>query len=552
MPFQLYQRVRETKMNKITARKFLAVISAAALIAVGSFLVAPTAQAAAPTCTTAAGVETCTGKLTNGAAYLIKVPTTRNGTFFFWNHGFRASYPYPGYTVPTGVQELTPSSNGFDNTTRMLNSGYGVAAYDRVSAGLHNWNSVESVEMLKELIDITKAKYTVTKSVVYGSSGGAPVVNMFVEKYPGYADAVGLMAAVTNTPSIKALCDAMYILSVFADPTLKGCTALGTKGVPGHYAALGELGKVVALLTKWGGNLGAPGLEYPAALATSGIPQRSALLLTGLLIGIPQKSAHMDGISTSAVIAEHSINATVAVLENMGEAIATGILAGQAISEITGAGFYDNSTTNWSALLDDGDAGRYNLGLSGDDAINAMMGILQLAPRVKGDATAMAKFAAMDKINYSSTKPTILLANEADRLVFPGFSQLYVDKARVVYEARLAKYEAALAAAAPEKRAAIRKTKPIWNVQAIYAMTPETYTKFTAAGLPNLSAAPAPSGVGHQTFTADQMNAWVHMLAFSATTGRIPLPGAVLQFLKGDKYLNTDLDFRPIELKYTK
>ncbi len=552
MLYQLYQRVRETKMNKITAHKFLAVISASALIAVGSFLVAPTAQANTPTCTKAAGIETCTGTLTNGAAYVIKVPTSQNGTFFFWNHGFKASYPYPGYTPPAGVQELSPQSGNFNNTSRMLKSGYGVAAYDRVSAGLRNWNTVAGVEMLKELIDITKAKYTVTKSVVYGSSGGAPVVNMFVEKYPTYADAVGLMAGVTNTPSVIALCDAMYILSVFADPTIKGCTAFGIKGVPGHIAALGELGKVVALLTTWSKTLGAPGLQFPAALATSGIPQRSALLLTGLLIGIPQKSANMDGISTSAVIPEHSINATVAILQNIGEAIAIGVLAGQAISEITGADFYDNSTTNWSALLDEADAGRYNLGLSGDDAINAMMGMLQLAPRVKGDPTAMAKFASMDKINYTSKKPTILLANEADRLVFPGFSQLYVDKARVVFDARLATYEAALAAAAPAKRAAIRKTKPVWNVQAIYAMTPETYTKFTSTGLPDLSAKPAPSGVGHQTFTSDQMNAWVHMLAFSATTGRIPLPNAVLQFLKADQYFNTDLDFRPIELKYTK
>jgi len=539
-------------MNKLTTRKFLAVISASALIAVGSFLVAPTAQATAPTCTTAAGIETCTGVLTNGATYLIKVPTSQNGTFFFWNHGFRPSYPYPGYTPPAGVQELTPQSGGFSNTSRMLRSGYGVASYDRVSAGLRNWNTVAGVEMLKELIDITKQKYTVTKSVVYAGSGGTPVVNMFVEKYPTYADAVGLMAGVTNTPSIQVLCDAMYILSVFGDPTLKGCTAFGTKGVPGHMAALGELGKIVALLTKWSTTLSAP-LEFPAALATSGIPQRSALLLTGLLIGIPQKSANMDGISTSAAVPEHSINVTIAILQNMGHAIATGILAGQAISEITGAGFYDNSTTNWSALLDEGHAGMYNLGLSGDDGLNAMMGVLQfLSPRVKGDPTAMAKFAAMDKINYTSRKPTILITNEADNLVFPGFSQLYVDKARVVFDARLATYEAALAAAAPAKRAAIRKTKPVWNVQAIYAMTPETYTKFTSTGSPILTDKPAPSGVGHQTFTSDQMNAWVQMLAFSATTGRIPLPNAVLQFLKADKYFNTDLDFRPIELKYTK
>ncbi len=34
----------------------------------------------------------------------------------------------------------------------------------------------------------------------------------------------------------------------------------------------------------------------------------------------------MDGISTNAVIAEHSINATVAVLENIGSALGSGVL----------------------------------------------------------------------------------------------------------------------------------------------------------------------------------------------------------------------------------
>jgi hypothetical protein len=37
-----------------------------------------------------------------------------------------------------------------------------------------------------------------------------------------------------------------------------------------------------------------------------------------------------------------------------------------------------------------------------------------------------------------------------------------------------------------------------------------------ATGAPDLTAAPAESGVGHQDFTVQQMQAWVDMLAFSA------------------------------------
>jgi hypothetical protein len=540
-------------MKTISMRKLIAALGAAALLSTTAIAIAPSANAAAPTCTTdSKGLETCTGTLSNGAGYLIKVPAKYNGTFFYWNHGIRFTYPLPGViTVPKGVEELTPSNVPEKS---MLLSGYGLATYDGVSTGgQRGWNTVDRVEMLKELIDTVKAKYTVKKGIAYGSSQAGSILTPFIEKYPTYADAVGLMAGVTPSigQEVQSLCDMFYILSVFADPTIKGCAAMGVKGPAGFGLAAVEFGKVVALLTAWGGNLGAPGLEYPAALKGSGIPQRSALLLTGLLAGLPAKSAHMDGITTSAVIAEQSINATVAILENFGEAIATGTFGGQAISEITGPGFYDNTKTDWFSLLDPADAGRYNLGLSGDDGINGMLGVLSLAPRVKGDPAAVEKLKNLDKSKFDTTKPVVLLSNEADRLVFSGNSSLYVDKARAVYDARVAAYEEKLAATVGSaERAAVRKTKPIWNVAALYAMTPETYTVYTAQGLPNLGGEPSPSGVGHQNFTLKQMMAWIKILAHAADTGKVGNPGFLLQYINKAPYLNPDLDYRPADMKY--
>ena len=533
-------------------RKLIAAIGAAALLSTAAVAIAPSAYAAAPTCSTASdGIETCTGTLSNGAGYLIKVPAKFGGTFFYWNHGVRFTYPLPGViTVPKGVEELTPNNMP---EASMLRAGYGLATYDGVSTGgLRGWNTADRVEMLKELIDTVKAKYTVRKSVVYGSSQAGSIITPFVEKYPTYADSVGIMAGVTPSGgAIQSLCDAFYILSVFADPTIKGCAAMGVKGLAGHYTVAAEFGKVVALLTAWGGNLGAPGLEYPAALKGSGIPQRSALLLAGLLIGLPAKSAHMDGITTSAVVPEQSINATVAILENFGEALATGTFAGQAISDITGPGFYDNTKTNWFSLLDPADSGRYNLGLSGDGAIAAMLGVLSLAPRVTGDPAAIAKMKALDKSKFDTKKPVVLLSNEADRLVFSGNSALYVDKARAIYDAKLATYEAARdTAATSAERASAAKLKPVWNVASLYAMTPETYTVYTAAGLPNLAGAPSPSGVGHQNFTLKQMMAWVKILAHAADTGKVGTPGYLQQYIKRAPGLNSDLDYRPADLKY--
>lgn len=539
-------------------RKLIAAIGAAALLSTAAVAIAPSAYAGPPTCTKASdGVETCTGTLSNGAGYLIKVPAKFGGTFFYWNHGIRFTYPLPGViAVPKGVETLTPTSanTGLNVDTEMLRAGYGLATYDGVSTGgLRGWNSVDRVEMLKELIDTVRAKYTVRKGVIYGASQAGSIVIPFIEKYPTYADSVGIMAGVTPSigQSIQSLCDAFYILSVFADPTIKGCAAMGVKGLAGHYAAAAEFGKVVALLTAWGGNLGAPGLEYPAALKGSGIPQRSALLLTGLLIGLPAKSAHMDGITTSAVVPEQSINATVAILENFGEAIATGTFGGQAISELTGPGFYDNTKTNWFSLLDPADSGRYNLGLSGDGAIAGMLGVLSMAPRVTGDPAAVAKLKALDKSKFDTTKPVVLLSNEADRLVFSGNQALYQDKARAVYDAKLAKYEAARdTAATSAERAAAAKLKPFFNVASLYAMTPETYTKYTAAGLPDFAAAIAPSGVGHESFTKKQTMAWVKILAHAADTGKVGSPGYLQQYIKRAPGLNSDLDYRPADLKY--
>ena len=548
-------------MKTISMRKLIAAIGAAALLSTAAVAIAPSAYAAAPTCTKASdGVETCKGTLSNGADYMIKVPASYKGTFFYWNHGIKFTYPFEaaGVFVPKGIEELTPTSSTtkLNVDSEMLRAGYGLATYDGKSTGdIRGWNTVDRVEMLKELIDTVKAKYTVKKGVIYGSSQAGSIMTPFIEKYPDYADAVGIMAGVTPSigQEVQSLCDMFYILSVFADPTIKGCAAMGVKGLAGHYAAIGEFAKVVALLTAWGGNLGAPGLEYPAALKGSGIPQRSALLLTGLLAGLPAKSSHMDGITTSAVVAEQSINATVAILENFGEAIGTGTFGGQAISEITGPGFYDNTKTDWFSLLDPADAGRYNLGLSGDDGINGMLGVLSMAPRVKGDPAAIAKLKALDASKFDTTKPVVLLSNEADRLVFAGNSSLYVDKARAVYAAKLATYEAARdAAKTSDERAAARALKPVWNVASLYAMTPETYTVYSAQGLPTISdpKTAATSGVGHQTFTPKQTMAWVKILAHAAETGKVGSPGYLQQYIKRAPGLNPDLDYRPADLKY--
>ena len=546
-------------MKNVNLKKLIATLGTAALISTGLVVaVAAPAQASTPVCVEDAksGVITCDGTLTNGAKYRTMVPSNYGGTFFFWQHGVRPSYPYPGYVVPTGVEQMSPTSVNHKVSTvkPMLQLGYGIAAYDCSSNGLRGWNTADCVEMLNELVTITKKRVGVTKTVVYGASMAGAVLTPYIEKYPNGADAVGILAGVTPSivNSVKSGCDLLYIFSVFFDPTIKGCSVMGTKGVPGHMAVLGDFAKAGALLRQWSVDYGSSPIAYPAALAPLGIPQRSALLLAGLIAGIPTKSSHMDGISTNTtLIPEGSINSTVAILENAQDALGTTYFAGQGLSEVTGAGFYDNTKTNYSALLSDEDLGRFTVGLSGDDAVGAMLSALAAAPRIEGVPAAVAKAAALDKSKFDTTKPVVLLSNEADRLVFAGNQVNYVNKAKAVYEARLAAWEKRLADAKDQPEISfLLKNKPVWNTVSMYALTPDTYTKFTATGAPDLTAPVAISGVGHESFTKEQLMTWVRVLASSAKTGKVPSQTVLNTILPKVPYLNTDPDYQPAELKY--
>jgi hypothetical protein len=551
--------VREEKMKNVNLKKLIATIGASALISTGLVVtVAAPAQANTPVCVEDAksGVITCDGTLSNGAAYRTMVPSNFGGTFFFWQHGVRPSYAYPTYTPPKGVEQMSPTSVNHKVSTikPMLQLGYGIAAYDCSSSGLRGWNTTECVEMLNELVTITKKRISIKKTVVYGSSMAGAILTPYIEKYPNGADAVGILAGVSPSigNTLKSGCDFLYIFSVFFDPTIKGCTVMGTKGVPGHMAVLGDFAKVGALLTQWSVDYGSLPLAHPAALVPAGIPQRSALLLAGLMAGIPTKSAHMDGVSTNAtLIPEGSINTTVAILENAQDFLGTAYFGGQGVAEVVGAGFYDNTKTNFSALLADEDLGRFTVGLSGDDAVNAMLATLAAAPRVVGVPAAVTKLAALDKSKFDTSKPVVLLSNEADRLVLSGNQVYYVNKAKAAYEEKLAAWNKRLAAADNEPEVTfLLKNKPVWNTVSMYALTPDTYTKFTATGAPDLTAPVAISGVGHESFTKDQLMTWVRVLASSAKTGKVPSQTVLNTILPKVPYLNTDPDYQPAELKY--
>jgi hypothetical protein len=163
----------------------------------------------------------------------------------------------------------------------------------------------------------------------------------------------------------------------------------------------------------------------------------------------------------------------------------------------------------------------------------------------------MTKLAALDKSKFDTSKPVVLLSNEADRLVLSGNQVYYVNKAKAVYEAKLAAWEKRLAAATDQPEITfLLKNKPVWNTVSMYALTPDTYTKFTATGAPDLTAPVAISGVGHESFTKEQLMTWVRVLAISAKTGKVPSQTVMTSYASKVPNLNTDPDYQPSELKY--
>ena len=122
---------------------------------------------------------------------------------------------------------------------------------------------------------------------------------------------------------------------------------------------------------------------------------------------------------------------------------------------------------------------------------------------------------------------------------------------KAVYETRLAAWNKQFAAATTSSEvSALLKSKPVWNAVAMYELTPDTYTQFTATGAPDLTAPFATSGVGHESFTKAQLMTWVRVLASSAKTGKVPSPTVLASYLAKVPYLNTDPDYQPAELKY--
>jgi pimeloyl-ACP methyl ester carboxylesterase len=257
--------------------------------------------------------------------------------------------------------------------------------------------------------------------------------------------------------------------------------------------------------------------------------------MIGRLAGISAQSSSFDGLvgppGAAATAWPLAYAPALATLENISGVLGFALLGARDMEAKMGGIWTDNQATDYSKQLSDEDRTVYNAGLSGNNAITAMLSTLNPlnpdAPRIKGEAAAMAKNAST---HYQSTGkikvPTVMMIGQHDPVEPAGIVQRISDL-----------YEADFAVAKTAARKA-GKDVPARNLQVLWSVTPKTWSKFDAAGSP-ISIAGTP-GTGHTNFTMAQYKLVIDTAISAADNGYLPWNGAHLSKVYKAKGLDID------------
>jgi hypothetical protein len=347
------------------------------------------------------------------------------------------------------------------------------------------------------------------------------------EKNPELVDGVILACPAANPGDalIAYFGDALWGFKALFDPSIK-VGGYSTDPVIRAGEQHANIGKVLTVLGKLSAGLSSgawPDTSSPAgkALEKAGIPSRSALLTVGLMAGVSTRSQHVDGTSGPTGAAETyplAVAPAVAVLENMGATLnyATLLIADGEL--LAGGKVYDNTKTDYAARVA-ADADIYSFALSGNTAVAAIIGSLAATPRETADAAAVAKIAPIIGLTGKITKPTIIFQNESEEFVPASIVQWYID----TYAEQYAAEKMAAMTAAKKSRSYVAPTN---NLVVLWGKTAAAYSKFTAAGGPDLTATRG-AGTGHCNWTAAQWLAAADLMTTTLTNGKFPLGGKI-------------------------
>jgi len=525
--------------------RILSLLSVTALVTT-VLVTAPSVANAAPACDGKSPIQSCVGVTSDGAPYAMQVPANFNGTVALYSHGYRYNVDIPagipligGYKI-TNTPEPVPGGNAevakyfFSQGIAIVGSGF----------ARQGWNPDSAIKTNVELIETFKKQFPkTTKVVAWGSSLGGVITQGLAEKHPELVSAVAPMCMADNVSAELTMAgDFLWGIKVLFDPTIKaGNYSAGAAGVAESYADLVKvftvMGKLQASLATgaWPDTSSATG----KALAAAGIPSRSALLLLGLMAGLPTQSAHFDSISGPEGALKLSfplaISPALAILENGTNAAALAVLATQDVENQTGGAIFDNTKTDYSARVD-AERVIFNAALSGNTAIDAMLGALSSAnpgaPRAVANPAAVAKMKALHQNTGKINVPTVLMVGLADPITPAGASQRLVDLYAEQYAAEKAAARKAYQSSRDYKNPT-NKLLMLWNT------TPANYTKFDAAGSP-ITSTPAAQGTNHCNFTSAQLVLVAKSLVQASSTGKLPSGGALLTAVRKAGNLSVD------------
>jgi len=525
--------------------RILSLLSVTALVTT-VLVTAPSVANAAPACDGKSPIQSCVGVTSDGAPYAMQVPANFNGTVALYSHGYRYNVDIPagipligGYKI-TNTPEPVPGGNAevakyfFSQGIAIVGSGF----------ARQGWNPDSAIKTNVELIDTFKKQFPkTTKVVAWGSSLGGVITQGLAEKHPELVSAVAPMCMADNVSAELTMAgDFLWGIKVLFDPTIKaGNYSAGAAGVAESYADLVKLftvmGKLQASISTgaWPDTSSATG----KALAAAGVPSRSALLLLGLMAGLPTQSAHFDSISgpdgALKLTFPLAISPVLAILENGTNAAALAVLATQDVENQTGGAIFDNTKTDYAARVDS-ERVIFNAALSGNTAIDAMLGALSAAnpgaPRAVASPAAVAKMKALHQNTGKINVPTVLMVGVADPITPAGASQRLVDLYVEQYAAEKAAARKAYQTSRDYKNPT-NKLLMLWNT------TPANYTKFDAAGNP-ITSTPAAQGTNHCNFTSAQLVLVAKSLVQASSTGKLPSGGALLTAVRKAGNLSVD------------
>jgi pimeloyl-ACP methyl ester carboxylesterase len=534
--------------------RLLSLISVTALITT-VLVTAPSVANATPACDGKSPIQTCVGVTSDGAPYAMQVPANFNGTVALYSHGYRYNVDIPagipligGYKI-TNTPEPVPGGNAevakyfFSQGIAIVGSGF----------ARQGWNPDSAIKTNVELIGTFKKQFPkTTKVVAWGSSLGGVITQGLAEKHPELVSAVAPMCMADNiAPQLTMAGDFLWGIKVLFDPTIKGGNySPGAAGVAESYADLGKvftvMGKLQAALAT--GAWPDTSSETGKSLAAAGVPSRSALLLLGLMAGLPTQSAHFDSVSGPEgplkLTFPLALSPALAILENGTNAAALAVLATQDVENQVGGAIFDNTKTDYAARID-GERVIFNAALSGNTVIDALLGALSSAnpgaPRAKADPAAVAKMNALHTNTGKINVPTVLMVGMADPITPAGASQRLVDLYAEQYAAEKA---AAMKAyqTTREYKAPTNKLLMLWNTP------PASYTKFDAASSP-ITSTPAAQGTNHCNFTTAQLLLVAKSLVTASSTGKLPSGGAFYTGVRKAGNLSIDKGIRAPWLK---